>query len=88
VVYFGEAALLPAPHQANRKEKQKITKEILWRAGAVSDNVAENIRFRDEASARAGDSALCYAHSLGKLINSFEIDALLSENSRDLSVEG
>jgi hypothetical protein len=57
VVYFVEAALLPPPHQANRKEKQKITKEILWRAGAVSENIEENIKFRDEASAQAGDSA-------------------------------
>jgi hypothetical protein len=53
-----DLARLPPPHQANRKEKQKITKEILWRAGAVSENVAENIKFRDEASARAGDRAL------------------------------
>ena len=42
VVYFGEAALLPPPHQADRKEKKKIQKgNLMARRSCVRERCGE-----------------------------------------------
>ena len=42
VFYFGEAALLPPPHQADRKEKKKIQKgNLMARRSCVRERCGE-----------------------------------------------